>query len=220
MENKSTGVILILIAILYIFVGIFYIVDPTSAYAPGTNEYWQALAEAPIARAAFLFAFASAGALAYCALPALASLMAPNVGAIRHAAALGQLGFAVTAISYFRLLSGEATRAAAYASGDDAVRKAIGSFSISLDPKGWLIFGAVALCLLGLNAAALRFRTLPTPVALLGLAGAGCYGLAFWGQLTGQPNLTALAAGVGAIGIGPLWWLSLGVICLRRCPRW
>jgi hypothetical protein len=220
MESKSTGIILILISILYVFVGFFYIIDPTSAYTPGTDDYWRALAAGPATRIAFLLAFACAGALAYCALPALASLIAPNVGAIRHAAALGQLGFAVTAISYFRVLSGEATRAAAYASGDDAVRKAIASFSISLDPKGWLTFGAVAVCLFCLNAAALRLRTIPTPVALLGLAGAGCYGLAFWGQLTGQPDLTALAAGVGAIGVGPLWWLSLGVICLRRCPRW
>lgn len=204
-------------AVAYLGTGVFYFLDPASAVARGSPEYWRALAAQPLERAAFLFCFGAAALFALGVIPAIMRHLRLRPGEPGHwGCMLGILGYAVTAVTYLRLLSGEPQRAAAVADGSDAVQQAVLSFSLSPDPQGWFIFGCVGLFLATVNATAWRRRRLPRAIAGLGLLAAGLYWLAFAGLLTGDDGLVALAAGLGGIAVGPLWWLGLAVLFWRR----
>lgn len=200
-----------LCALSYIGTGVFFLSDPSSAHPNGSDAYWQALAEGSLARSGFLFCFGAAGLLALGVIPALRRMLAIDETRLSHwGCTLGLVGYAVTSVTYFRLLAGEPTRAAAVAGGSEEVRAAILSFSISLDTQGWLIFGCVAAFLLLVNGHALRSGGLPRMLALLGLLCGVLYAVAFAGLLLAQPDLVKTAAAVGGVALGPVWWLWVG----------
>jgi|GEM_PF-902368 len=204
-------------AFAYLATGVFFLLDPTSAHPAGSDAYWQALAAEPFQRKGFLAAFGVAGLLAIGVIPSLGRLVRARTGdPAQWGCLLGLLGYAVTAITYFRLLGGEALRAAAVAGGSDPTREAILSFSLSLDTQGWIIFGCVGMFLALVNGAGLARRRLPWPVGGLGLVAAGLYGIAFGGLLFGDQTLVKVAAGAGGVGVGPVWWLCIATLLWRR----
>lgn len=204
-------------ALAYLATGLFFLLDPSSAHPAGSDAYWRALAAAPVERKGFLAAFGLAGLLAIGVIPSLGRLVRARTGdPAQWGCLLGLLGYAVTAVTYFRLLGGETQRAAAVAGGSEAARDAILSFSLSLDTQGWLIFGCVGLFLALVNGAGLLRRRLPWPVGVLGLVAAGLYATAFAGLLLGDQTLVKVAAGAGGVGVGPVWWLCIAVLLWRR----
>lgn len=202
----------------YLATGAFFLLDPSAKYPAGSDAYWQALAAGPFARRAFLFAFGLAGLAALGVIPPLRRFLAVDE---RHGAywgcSLGILGYAVTAITYLRLLGGEGRRAEVVASGDALASTVIQSFSLSLDTQGWLIFGCVGLFLLLINLHGIRTSRMPRLLGALGVVCAGLYFAAFAGLLLAQPGLTTLAAAAGGVALGPVWWIWLG-IRLWRAP--
>jgi len=201
----------------YLGTGVFFLLDPASAHPTGSQAYWRALAADPIERRGFLACFGVAGLLAIGVIPSLGRLVRARTGdPAQWGCLLGMLGYAVTAITYFRLLGGEARRAAAVADGAAATRDAILSFSLSLDTQGWIVFGCVGLFLALVNGTGLLRRSLPWPVGGLGLAAAGLYGTAFAGLLFGNETLVKIAAGAGGVGVGPVWWLCVAALIWRR----
>lgn len=207
-------------ALAYLGTGVFFLLDPSSAHPAGSEAYWQALAADPVERRGFLACFGAAGLLAIGVIPSIGRLVRARTGdPALWGCLLGLLGYAVTAVTYFRLLGGEARRAAAVAVGEAATRDAILSFSLSLDTQGWVVFGCVGLFLALVNGAGLARRRLPRPVGLLGMVAAVLYGTAFAGLLLGDERLVKLAAGVGGVGVGPVWWLAIAVLLWRRRRR-
>lgn len=206
-------------AVAYFGAGLFFLIDPSSAYPAGSDGYWQALAARPPARLGFLASFGTAALLAIGVIPILGRMVRARTGdPAQWGCLLGLLGYAVTAITYFRLLGGEGMRAAAVSAGGPATRDAILSFSLSLDTQGWLIFGCVGLFLAMVNGAGLVRGRLPRPVGILGLIAAALYGTAFAGLLFGDLRLVQIAAGAGGIGVGPVWWLCIAWL-IRRSAR-
>lgn len=206
-------------ALSYLGTGVFYLLDPSSDFPRGSPEYWQALADAPVERSAFLFCFGAAALFALGIIPSIMRLVRLRPGEPGHwGCILGFLGYGMTAVTYFRLFSGEPQRAAAVAQGSDDVQQAILSFSLSPDTQGWFIFGCVGLFLASVNATALWRKRFPWPVAILGLLAAGLYWLAFAGLLLRDDDLVALAAGIGGIAVGPLWWLCIAGLFWKRAP--
>ncbi|WP_193180948.1 hypothetical protein [Nisaea sediminum] len=204
-------------ALAYLGTGIFFLVDPSSAHPAGSDAYWQALAAQPVERSGFLACFGLAALFAIGVIPALGRMAGARTGdPVQWGCLLGLLGYAVTAITYFRLLGGEGRRAAAVAAGSQDVRDAILSFSISLDTQGWLIFGCVGLFLALVNGAGLVRGLLPRAVGLLGLVAALLYLVAFGGLLSGDQGLVKIAAGAGGVGVGPLWWLCIAFLIWKR----
>ncbi|MBD8890587.1 DUF4386 family protein [Roseibium litorale] len=198
-------------AVSYLATGAFFLLDPSAQYPAGSDAYWQELASGPFARQGFLFAFGFAGLCALAVIPPLRRFLSLDE---RHVAywgcTLGLLGYAVTSITYLRLLGGEAKRAEVVASGDALASKVIQSFSLSLDTQGWLIFACVGLFLLLVNLHGFRTRRLPRVLCALGIVCAGLYFTAFAGLLFSRPELTTLAAAAGGVALGPIWWLWLG----------
>lgn len=199
-----------LVAVAYVLVGVAFFVDPSQSETTGSDAYWDVLADAGFGRRAFLFAFAMVGVLAIGAIGVIRAILRPRpTGVVQWAVALGYLGYAVTAISYFRILSGEAGRAQAFADGGDATRAAIASFSIGLDPDGWLMFGATGIFLAVINMAALTGGHWPQWLGVLGLVIAGLSLAAWLGLLLDNTALVNVAVGAGGIVLGPIWWAGL-----------
>jgi hypothetical protein len=207
--DRCAALLCLLCALCYAATGIAFFFDPTSQLRPGTLDYWAMLATAPIGRQAFLMAFACAGITAFCAMTELQRLIGQDSGFARIAGSLGKLGFGVTAITYVRLLGGEPQRAQAYAAGSEDVRQSITSFSLSLDPQGWIIFFVSGLSLLMLGGLGWRRGTIPKWLALLGTAAGLLYIVAFAARLNQQMIIVDIAAGLGGVIVGPLWWLGL-----------
>lgn len=210
-SNPTAAALCLLCAVSYAVTGIAFFVDPSSQFRPGTPEYWATLANAPLGRLVFLMAFALAGITAFCTMPEIRRLIAPMNSLGRLAASLGQLGFGVTAISYVRLIGGEAQRAQAFAAGSEDVRQSIASFSLSLDPQGWLIFFSSGLCLLIFGCVGWRAGTIPRAIAALGSICGLLYIVAFAARATQHMLVVDIAAGLGAVVIGPIWWTSLAL---------
>lgn len=215
--TRFPAVLAIGCAAAYLGTGAFFLTDPSSAFPAGSDAYWQALAAEPFQRRGFLACFGLAGLLAIGVIPSLGRLVGARTGDPAHwGCLLGLLGYAVTAITYLRLLGGEAKRAAAMAQGSEATREAILSFSLSLDTQGWIVFGCVGLFLALVNGTGLRRGRLPWPVGGLGLIAAALYACAFAGLLVGNETLVKVAAGAGGIGVGPVWWLCIARLLWRR----
>ncbi|SHM23499.1 DUF4386 family protein [Roseibium suaedae] len=206
-------------AISYLATGAFFLLDPSAHYPAGSDTYWQELAKGPLARQGFLFSFGLAGLCALGVIPPVRRFLDLDE---RHLAywgcTVGMLGYAVTSITYLRLLGGEAKRAEVVASGDALTSKIIQSFSLSLDTQGWLIFGCVGLFLLLVNLHSLRTGRLPKLLCVLGLACSGLYFAAFAGLFFAVPDLTTLAAAAGGVVLGPVWWIWLGACLFRSEP--
>ncbi len=220
-ERLAPGAALLpaLVALAYVVVGIAFFADPSQAETTGTDEYWLILADESFGRQVFLFCFAMVGLLALGAVGTLRALLGPGrSGWLQWVFALGYLGYAVTAVSYFRILSGEALRARAFGDGADATRDAIASFSIGLDPQGWLMFGATGVFLGAVNGVAWRRLILPRALAALGLVIGGLSLLAWFGLVTERSSLVNIAVGVGGIVLGPVWWGWLA-LHVRRLSR-
>ncbi len=212
--NKIAAAICGFCALSYAAAGASFFLDPTSALKPGTMEYWSMLATSPPARQSFLLAFACAGLAAFCSMSELQRLIGPEDGRIRLAVSLGWLGFGCTALTYFRILGGEAQRASAYAAGSDAVRQSIASFSLSLDPLGWLMFFCSGASLILFGIAGWKRHTIPTTLAMLGVASGALYIIAFLARLFQLMFIVDIAAALGGIIIGPVWWAWLARLFL------
>ncbi len=200
--------------------GVFFFFDPTRHLEAGSSAYWQLLAQQPWGRQAFLCAFAFTGVFALGLVQPLRLSVSGASWSGRWLANLALLGHAVSAVSYFRLLAGESRRALAYAQGSEATQAAIRSFTLVLDPQGWLGFAAVGAFMAWVNLTALRQASWPRPLSLLGCAVALAYGAAWLGLLLGVPALITIAAGAGAVVLAPLWWLAVGLRWQRTGEAW
>ncbi len=215
MPQRSLAILAFCCAASHAAAGLFFFFDPTRHLEAGSAAYWQLLAQQPWGRQAFLCAFAFTGVFALGLMQPM-RLMAHRESWVGHwLALLAMLGHAVNAVSYFRLLAGESRRAVAYAEGDAATQAAIRSFTLVLDPQGWLVFGAVGAFVLWANLAALRRASWHRGVAVLGCAMALAYAAAWAGLLFGIPSLITIAAGAGAVVLAPLWWLAMGLRWLK-----
>ena len=81
----------------------------------------------------------------------------------------------------------------------------------SLDPQGWLGFGAVGLWVLVVSLLALRVGAWPTPLAYIGIATALAYWLIVAGFVFNQETLFTIGAALGGILLAPLWYIWAGL---------
>jgi hypothetical protein len=141
-----------------------------------------------------------------------------NEGWIRWASYLGYLGFSVTAVDNFRILTLEPIRAARYVSGDAVTQSAIKAtdYFISIDPHMWLGYGLVGLWIFSVSLVALRSHVLPGVLSFFGLVAGFLYFFVEFGTVLKSELLITLAAGIGATIVGPLWYGWLGLILRKK----
>jgi hypothetical protein len=217
--GKLGGTCSILAGISYIVVGIAYLLLPAEQ-RPGADpaKFLLSFAQNPTMAMLEYGAFALGAVLALAVVPAVSErVRSVNEGWVRWASNLAIVGFAVTAMNYFRYLALHPGRAAAYVAGDAATKAAIAANlpPIALDPQGWLMFGGVGLWLLVVNLLALRGNIWPKPLTYVGIAGAIMYWFVVAGFVLQVETLIAIAAGLGGVILGPIWLIWAG-LTLRR----
>lgn len=218
-SSKWAGVLAMACGVAYLATGALFFFDPSRVEEAGSTAYWEILAEARFGRTAFVAAFACTGLFALGVVAPIGRLLRSRGGGLIHwAAVLAYLGFGVNTVGYVRLLGGESRRAAAFATGDPAVRDAIQSFSLVLDADGWLTFGGVGVFFVIINAVALRDGSWPRPLALIGLASAVASWTALGGFVFDNDALLSVAAGLGGVVLAPIWWIWIGRILWLEVP--
>jgi hypothetical protein len=156
------------------------------------------------------------------AYPAITGLVNKNAeGWAIWARHLGYLAFIVMIVENLRLSVYVPAEGQAFAGADDTVRKMIGgdNFHLSLDPNGWLEFSALGLSILIISLLALRVESLPRGWAIVGIIDAILLGLAVAGNITGVSILVGIAAILGGIILGPVWFIWIGIVMRRLEPE-
>lgn len=218
MEDKSLtkvgGICSILVGISYIVVGITYLLLPATQQPGGDPaEFLSSFAESPTLLSLEYLAFALGAVLAFAAIPAISeTVRAGNEGWVRWMTGLAYVGFAVTALTFFRFLALVPAQAAAYVQAEAEMQPVVaqGLASLMLDPQGWLAFGGVGLWVLVMSLLALRGSRWPQLLAIVGIVVAILYGLVVAGNVLQIPALIGVAAGLGGVILGPIWYIWIG----------
>jgi hypothetical protein len=212
--NKLGGTCSIILGILYLVIGITYLLLPAEQ-RPGIADdmFLPSLAQNPTILIIQWWAFALSGLLGIAVVLAVSeSVRSANEGWVRWTSNLAILGFAVVAINNFRNIDFQPGRAAAYMEGDALIKTALEvSGPFSLDPQGWLGFGAVGLWVLVVSLLTLRAGTWPRALTYLGITVAVVYWLVVAGFVSNQETLIAIGAALGGIILGPIWYIWTGL---------
>lgn len=211
--GKLGGIGSILVGISYVVVGITYVLLPPAQKATaGTERFFYSVALDATMITIQYWAFALGAIFALAAVPAISErVRSASEGWVRWTNNLALLGFAVTAVNYLRLVTVTPDRAAVFYAGDEATKKAISWSQFSLDPNGWLGFGCIGLWVLVMSVLALRTDTLPKFLSYLGIIVAIAYWLVVVGFVFNLETLVAVAAGLGGVILGPIWYIWIGL---------
>jgi hypothetical protein len=219
--SRLGGVCSILVGISYIVAGVSYLLMPAEQTALGDPAaFLSSYAQDPTMSTLNDWAFALGAILALAAVLAISErVRSLHEGWVRWTSTLALVGFAVTAIHYFRNMALYPGRAAAYVAGDAATKAAIAANQsmMDLDPNGWLMYGGIGLWLLVVNLLALRGNNWPKPLAYVGFAGAIGYWFVVTGYVLQIETLVAIAA-AAAVLLGPIWYIWAGLVLRRAGP--
>ena len=183
----------ILVGLAYIVFGIATLLDPTQNAA----VFWQTLVQSPNLFLIARWALTLGAILALAVVPAVAQLLdTAHRGWVNWISNIAYLGFFVTALSSVQAASVDVLYA-------------------NIDPQSWLVIGCVGIWVLGVNILALRIQAWPRPLSYIGLLVALLYFCALVGNVLGIPLLFTIAAAVGGVVVGPIWYIGVG-LRLRR----
>ena len=220
--NKFGGLCSILVGALYVLVGATYVLLPPEQQAGGAADaFYRSFAQSPTLNMINYWAFALAGVFALGALPAITeSVRSVNEGWARWTSNLAYLGFAVTAIDFFRNIALQPDRAAAYVAGDASLRAVLAAptFLAGLDSQGWLGFGGVGLWALMTSLLAMRSKMWPNTLAYVGCAVGVLYWLVVVSFVFDMAALTQIVAALGGVVAAPVWYIWVGMRLRKAAP--
>lgn len=214
--NRLGGICAILVGVTYVFVTVFFVLDPTK-FIQDPYELWQSLADEGTARLLQYWGFAVGAIFAFGAIPAISALVrAKHEGWVFWTTGLAYLSFGVTAVETFRLVTAMPVWADNYAGGDPAVQDIIVTTDmlLRLDPATWLRFGALAPWFLVVSILALRHGLLSKPLSYLGIVLGGFTAVTAVGVAVGASPLVLVSAPVGGM-LAPVWFIWIGVVLHR-----
>jgi hypothetical protein len=219
--NKSLsqvgGACAILLGLSYIVVAIAYLVLPSGQgvlWLSKPADFLQSFNQKPAALVVEYLAFIVGAVFAFGAIPAIeAHVSSGAAGWIHWASNLAYLSFAVVVLNFFRLLVLLPSTASSYVAGDPTTQQTIiQNFNkLSLDPQGWIAFGGAALWVLVVSLEGTREGRLPGLLVLDGIAVAVLYAFVIAGILFNVTGLVDIAAVLGGIILGPIWYIWFGV---------
>ena len=133
---------------------------------------------------------------------------------------LGYLAFGIMAVENLRKSVFIPLEAGAYTAVEETVRQAIGgdNLHLTLDPFGWLQFGALGLSIMIISVLALRAADLPDSWGGWGLVTAVLLWLVVGGNLLGVPLVTIGAASFVGILFAPVWFGWAGYMLREQRP--
>lgn len=220
--NKFGGLCSILVGALYVLLGATYVLLPPEQQAGGAPDaFYRSFAQSSTLNMINYWAFALAAVFALGALPAITeSIRSVNEGWARWTSNLAYLGFAVTAIDFFRNIALQPDRAAAYVSGDASVQAVLAAptFLAGLDSQGWLGFGGVGLWVLMTSMLAMRSKLWPSTLAYVGIAAAVLYFLVVVSLVFNLATLLQIVAALGGVVAAPIWYIWVGMRLRKAAP--
>jgi hypothetical protein len=207
---------------LYVLLGATYVLLPPEQQAGGAPDaFYRSFAQSSTLNMINYWAFALAAVFALGALPAITeSIRSVNEGWARWTSNLAYLGFAVTAIDFFRNIALQPDRAAAYVSGDASVQAVLAAptFLAGLDSQGWLGFGGVGLWVLMTSMLAMRSKLWPSTLAYVGIAAAVLYFLVVVSLVFNLATLLQIVAALGGVVAAPIWYIWVGMRLRKAAP--
>jgi hypothetical protein len=215
----------IALGVTYVFVGIGYLLQPEAQASGNIDEYLISLSEGAFGWTMVQIATVAGGIFAFGAVPAIAELGDREWSV--WAKNLGLAGFLVATVTAMRALELVPSQAADFVNpfSTDPARLEVplmvlrgDNFGVSVDPRGWLSYGAVGLFVLMTVIAALRRRTMPTLLALAGIGAALGYFLVVASEYLDLGfDLVTFAAGA-AIVLGPIFYIWSGLLLRSAAP--
>jgi hypothetical protein len=220
--TRLGGLCAILVGISYLVIGVCYASLPIEQRPAGDPaKLLASVAQNSTIILIEYWAFALGAVLALAAVPAISErVRSVHEGLVRWTSSLAFIGFAITGITYFRLIAQVPRRAMLFESGDAALRTILAATQpdLYLDPQGWLGFGAIGFWVLVVSVLALRANIWPKPLGYVGIVAGALYCLVVAGYVSGTETLTAIAAALGGIILGPIWYIWHGIL-LRGNPQ-
>lgn len=219
--NNLAGLCSILLGIFTAAGAILYFLLPDAQKlgVPG-NQILPSFAQDPTLLNLENIALGFVGILGLAVVPAVARVLRANENDwLRWTSNLASVGYAVSAVGSFIILSRLPVIAAAFEKGDASTKAALAAtWRTTLDPLGLWGYGAVGLWILVVSLTLVRGteanKAFPATLSYLGVIVALVHWLVPVAFLTRLPVLFFAVAGVGMIAI-TLWYVWLGVI-LRR----
>jgi hypothetical protein len=219
--SRLGGTCSVLLGILYLTVGVTYLLLPADQkQTSATDKFLISFAQDPLIQTIQFWQFALSGLIGIAAVLAISeSVRGVEEGWLRWTSNLAILGFSVVSINNFRNIAFQPGLAAAYVNGDEATRAAIefgGPYS--LDPQGWLGFGAVGLWVLVVSLLAMRREAWPRLLSHVGITTALAYWCVVAGSVLGLEMLFTIAAALGGIILAPIWYIWAGLRLRQEHP--
>lgn len=211
--NQLGGFCSILVGILYVINGALFLLLPADQ-KPGGDlaAFYASVAQSPNLVRLYYLIFATGAVLALGAVPAISEgVRSVHEGWVRWMSNLAFLGFAVTAINFFRVWAFQASRAAIFTAGDASTRAAIEATSQNLDPQGWLSFGGVGAWVMVVSLLALKGSAWPKALSYVGIALAMVYWLIVVSFVFNIGILFSIVAGLGGVILAPIWYIGVGL---------
>jgi hypothetical protein len=211
--GKLGGVCSILLGISYVLVGALYLILPADqTSAPTDLAFYTSVAQSPGLLRIYYLIFALGAVFGLGAVPAISErVRSAHAGWVRWTTNLAFLGFAVTAIDFFKVWAIQVYRAEIFVNADASARAAISATSDGLDPQGWLGFGLVGAWVLSVSLLTLRENLWPRSLSFAGIALAGIYWLIVVGNVFGIGILLSIAAALGGVVLAPIWYILVGL---------
>jgi len=211
-REKVGGLCSILLGVSYVLVGALYLVLPVDQRsAPTDLAFYTSVLQSPGLLRIYYLMFALGAVLGLGVVPAISERMqSVHEGWVRWTANLAFLGFAVTAIDFFKVWAIQVYRAEIFVNGDASTQAAISATSDGLDPQGWLSFGMVGAWVLAVSLLALRENLWPKSLSYAGIALASIYWLIVVGFVFGIDILLSIAAALGGVVLAPIWYIWAG----------
>jgi len=206
----------IALGLTYVLVGIGYLMQPELQKSGTIDESLGSLATDPLGYKILNWSLAVGGLVALAAVPWICSRLTDDSnGWIAWARNLGLVGFAVAAVNAFRSLNLAMDEAENYVHQlcDEACKLAVrGDYvHMSLDPDGWMTFGAVGAFVLITTVVAIKQKPVPALLAIAGLGASVSYWLVVFGNVSDNDSVISLAAAVGGVILGPIFYIGMGL---------
>ena len=216
-----TGVCAILASLSYWIIGASHFLMPKAQlhFATGiTADFFKSLASKSTAFQVHYWTFAISSLLIMAVVLGLKNFLGPRQSLwLRLTEVLVLIGLAVTALEFILMQNYALRLAKEFQDLDVSAQTIISTISLPrLDPEGLFGFGLSGLWLGTVNLIMFKGNQIPKLLAIFGLLGAFLNELVFVGVLFHIAFLIDLAAGVGAMIIGPVWFLWLGIRLIRH----